>query len=322
MIPAMKSIRGNVLAAVFGVTVSAGVGCGVNRPFLYNEDLPGYAYVTRNFPVAWHRGPIEVTLGRLAAKSSPPRAHALLIHGLGENENSFLPLANRLAAIGIEVTALRLPDCALTPGGNPAAETGWTKIEQMAAVVLRVIQSSDPPPDLFWGRGLGGAILYRAAKDFPVPFNQGRAVVFESPIFAAEARFQLKLLDAERVRIRDGRGQGYFAQQLGPAIHHNGFTADLMRHLVPGYTSEEGYIRQVDAVTDSSNRLRKVDDFWWARSIWVLAEQDSYVSCGALMTRLRLEGIPSRRILTYQANHFVSLTQDVWTDATGLVFEK
>ena len=92
--------------------------------------------------------------------SGPP---ALLVHGLGGNAGSFLPLVKPMAALCKRVVIPDLPGhgrSALQPGDPPL------KIDELGAAVLAALDALGEPA-LLVGNSLGGALTLHALRERP-----------------------------------------------------------------------------------------------------------------------------------------------------------
>jgi pimeloyl-ACP methyl ester carboxylesterase len=95
------------------------------------------------------------------------RASVVVVHGLGGNRASMLPIAKFLVAAGYDVLAIDLRAHGESDGAYPSP--GYLEVAEVAAAVDHAHRRSSPGPVILFGHSLGGvAVLHAAGRGVDV----------------------------------------------------------------------------------------------------------------------------------------------------------
>ncbi len=119
---------------------------------------------------------------RRVTPSGPVKAMILLVHGMGEYGARYLPLAEYLAALGIESWVPDLRGFGRS-GGRPGHANHFTDLQtDLEGIGLLAHRQRPGAPLFFLGHSFGGLLVSRVAERH-APTLRLRGLVFSSPLF-------------------------------------------------------------------------------------------------------------------------------------------
>jgi alpha-beta hydrolase superfamily lysophospholipase len=114
----------------------------------------------------------------------PPRAAAVLVHGVAEHGGRYEFTGRRLAQAGIAVHALDHRGHGRSDGPRALVDRLQTLVEDLHGFVARVVSPDAPGPPFLIGHSLGGAVSISYALRYPATIS---GLVLSGPAVATEA---------------------------------------------------------------------------------------------------------------------------------------
>ena len=159
------------------------------------------------------------------AQAAPPEA-VVVLHGLGRNDRSMRPLAERLAAAGYEVHNLRYPSTELGP------EALVANLDGQLAACCRQASRLD-----FVTHSMGGILVRAYLAEHPLP-TLGRVVMLAPPNHGSE--------------YVDVLGSSLFALAMGPTAMQLGTGPESLPNRLPPPAYEVGVIAGTRSINPTS----------------------------------------------------------------------
>lgn len=255
--------------------------------------------------------PSQFYLGR-ARHSRPGERVAMLVHGLGMNEDYFGLLAPEIIDRGYDVWALRLPGYtgrgeapSWLPAGWPWSCELYAWVVAMASTWLH--ERLQPQRMIAWGHSLGARAFLEATPLWPrFGWTGPDEVVLEAPPF----REALRLSGATMASF------AFLPNQIIDDLARTGFLDDLATNafareqclpIVPGRTSRLVFLANGASLVNPLAADPTPSSEWLRRLRVIAGTRDRLLDSDRLVALLDAWGLDPERRLILPRNHFLSL---------------